>query len=251
MSKRTSSSRHAGKIWCRYGAFAPYFFWIWRRYGAFAPYFLGTGGLFMFYTKRGALLLPSTGQRWFAHDRYTSIYLWVVMPKCGNRFPFMSANIAIPFRPALSSNMLFWLEPIRITRRPEERSSYRRSGGTPDSSVAFCPSGPADDESDSSCGYSEFALVSAFEFPAFSYSFREQSRREPFTGVIERGSLLSSGYAPRNRRKHGSQLHSYHGEVTLPPVPGQVSRAWYPIAMPPLAPVNALLPASDQSRSCS
>src|SRR5258707_14944431 len=26
MSKRTSSSRHAGKIWCRYGAFVPYFF---------------------------------------------------------------------------------------------------------------------------------------------------------------------------------------------------------------------------------
>ena len=26
MSKRTSSSRHAGKIWCNCGAFAPYFF---------------------------------------------------------------------------------------------------------------------------------------------------------------------------------------------------------------------------------
>jgi hypothetical protein len=131
MSKRTSSSRHAGKIWCRYGAFAPYFFCflacslhsitqksiehrIWRNCGAFAPYFFGTGGLFIFYTKRGALLLLSTGQRWFAHDRYTSIYLWVVMPKCGNRFPFMPATIAIPFGPALSSKMLFWLGMVQM-----------------------------------------------------------------------------------------------------------------------------------------
>lgn len=46
-------------------------------------------------------------------------------------------------------------------------------------------------------------------------------------------------------------LHSYTGEVTLRLGPGQASRAWYPIAMLPVAPVNALLPASDQSRSCS
>src|SRR6266487_6848113 len=65
-----------------------------------------------------------------------------------------------------------------------------------------------------------------FEFSAFSSSFWEQSHREQFTEVIERGSLLSSGYVARDRRKHGSHLHSCHGEVTLRSVPGQGSRAW-------------------------
>src|SRR2546421_9076036 len=41
------------------------------------------------------------------------------------------------------------------------------------------------------CGYWEFAHVRAFEFPAFSSSFWEQSRREQFTGRIERGPLCS------------------------------------------------------------
>lgn len=81
MSKRTSSSHHAGKIWCRYGAFAPYFFgygadtahllhiffgygadmarllrifWIWCRYGAFAPYFFGFFWLAYALNQRGS-----------------------------------------------------------------------------------------------------------------------------------------------------------------------------------------------------
>ncbi len=40
------------------------------------------------------------------------------------------------------------LKPIRITRRPEKRSSHRRNGEMPDSSAVFSPSERADGESD-------------------------------------------------------------------------------------------------------
>ena len=40
------------------------------------------------------------------------------------------------------------------------------------------------------------------------------------------------------------------GEVTLHLIPGQALLAAYPIAKPRLAPVNVLLPASDQYRDC-